>query len=1738
MSGTAEAGSTVTVTDAAGNELGSVTVGEDGSFSVPLSPALTNGETVTAVVTDTAGNSSEPVTATAPNTSVPDTTAPDAPVASVSEDGQTVSGTAEAGSTVQITLPDGTVLSASADAFGVYSIALPEALTNGESVTATATDAAGNVSEATTVTAPDTTAPAVPTATVSEDGASVSGTAEAGSTVTVTDAEGNELGSVTVGEDGTYSVPLSPALTNGETVTAVVTDTAGNSSEPVTATAPNTSVPDTTAPDAPVASVSEDGQTVSGTAEAGSTVQITLPDGTVLSASADAFGVYSIALPEALTNGESVTATATDAAGNVSEATTVTAPDTTAPAVPTATVSEDGAFVSGTAEAGSTVTVTDAEGNELGSVTVGEDGSFSVPLSPALTNGESVTATATDAAGNVSEATTATAPDTTAPAVPTATVSEDGASVSGTAEAGSTVTVTDGAGNELGSVTVGEDGSFSVPLSPALTNGESVTATATDAAGNLSEAITATAPDTTAPAVPTATVSEDGAFVSGTAEAGSTVTITDGAGNELGSVTVGEDGTFSVPLSPVPAAGDALTVTATDAAGNMSGPATATVPDTSVPDTTAPDAPVASISENGQSVSGTAEAGSTVHITLPDGTVLSASADAFGVYSIALPVALTNGESVTVTATDAAGNMSEATTATAPDTTAPAVPGQLTVSEDGSSVSGWGEAGSTVTITDATGNELGSVTVGEDGSFSVPLSPALTNGESVTATATDAAGNSSGPATATAPDTTAPDAPTATVSEDGGSVSGTAEAGSTVTITLADGTTATAQADSNGSYSYAFPQVQANGETISVSATDIAGNVSASTTVTAPVLSLAANDNDVVLDLSADSATTVESLSDWGFLIVGALGDIVSLLGDDSAQVTFTVDSNATADVVLEASATGSVLSLLNTMGVTVQQYNAQTSAWNTVADSSDPQWASVFTIGRSGVSLNLDNLGEGTYRALAYNTTLLAVGSFTSLTATVTQTAAGVVSGETLYTGNVITDEDPVHGADTVPANAVVTQVVNHAGDVVSVTADDTVIEGEYGTLTIDLDGSYTYTLTETSTAVLGQTDSFAYTLSAGALTTSANLTISLGAEPQAPGNVVAVDDEVAITFDTSVDSIDNGPSSQSGFTVLNLGLGNVLNVGILDDLTDPIIFDIEEGSSRTMTLQASAAGGSVVSGFDLYIYKFNDATQQYDQYRVVDSWLQVLLVGGTSEALTLTLEGGRYLFLMDTAYGLTAFTRYTLNILEDHIYSVETVSTSVSGNVMQDDTAPSGSIISAVNGVAIAADGMTSVTGSYGVLAIDAQGNYTYTLNNGVGADGITAPDSFVYTLTAPDGESDVGSLNITLTPSSLAAIEDSVTLPVTAVQEETSYSDTDVGTTSWSSSLFSSTSGNGSGTLTVADNSALKDATITFNVGSSLNLGGLSISWALLNSEGTQLASGSVASGTLLGGTATASLGDLELAAGDYTLNFTGSIGALSLGTITVSASVTGTSQLLDSFQTDSATAEGNIFDGSGSADNAADQLVSVQTKVSVTDVNGQITTLDPYITSDATASVQGRYGTLTLDSNGDYRYSLSNDVDISTITQKETFDYTLTALSGETASSTLTIDLTPQLDGSIHSDIATSTAYDDTFALGLGADTLIFNLLDSADATGGNGKDTWTDFSLAEGDKVDISQLLEGWDAGTGNLGDWLSVETVNGNTVIAIDRDGQGSAFTSTDLVSLQTTQITLDELMENNAIIA
>ncbi len=1009
----------------------------------------------------------------------------------------------------------------------------------------------------------------------------------------------------------------------------------------------------------------------------------------------------------------------------------------------------------------------------------------------------------------------------------------------------------------------------------------------------------------------------------------------------------------------------------------------------------------------------------------------------------------------------------------------------------------------------------------------------LTEGtHNFTVTATDAAGNTSVASAVTTiiVDTIAPTAPTGTFNADGSVLTGNAEAGSTVSIRLADGSTVTAIAGSNGTYSYTFLNKQTEGQTLQITATDVAGNTSLPGSALAPVLPLSASNNVEELNLSTTATVTNSQYSDYGFLLVGAVGNVLTLLGNDTAQVNFTVGNGGSADIVVNANATGAVLSLLNTLELVVQHY--VNGVWTTVVDTGQPQFADLLTLGATGVSLNLTGLADGNYRVLSYNTNLLATGSYTSLDVAVKETGPGTVTGETSLNGNVILDTDPTAGSDNAPAGTTISAVTNAQGVTTSVNADGTVIQGQYGTLTINRDGSYSYNLTDTSASVIGRTESFTYTITHNGVSASAQLVLSLGVGTVSNG-IVAVDDTNALTFDTSVHEINNGASSQAGFTLVGINLGSTLGLNLLDDMTNPIIYNVEEGTTRTMTIQASVGGVALASVFDLYVYKFNNATQTFEQVRVESGWLRAPLLGGSSSQLTLNLPAGEYLFLLNTASGIAVLTGYTLSVLQDHVYSVSSISETTTGDVLANDPVPAGTLVTEVNGVAVNGSGTTTIQGEYGTLTINSSGQYTYTLRSGVGADHISTPDTFVYTVTAPNGSKDTASLNITPTAQAMNAVNDvSAVMDVTSVHHTSAYSDTTVGVASWTTALLSSTQGSGSGTFVVDPNTALHNASLHFSVASLLALGGLTVNWTISDGSGV-IRSGSFNGGSLLGGSIDVPLTGLDLNAGTYTLNFTGSVPGLSVGNITITPSVNGTTYSLTDFDaTGTHTVNGNIFDGTDSG-GVLDQLHSVDTRLSVTGYNGVTTTLDPY-TGSATVNITGHYGILAIGADGHYTYTLNSGVSLSSITSKETFNYTLTDATGKTDSATLTINMAPQFISSEHNDVITGTAY---------GDTLIYQVLNTTvgNGTGGNvsssAGDHWTGFSLAQGDKIDISDLLVGWNGSASTLGNYLHVTNSNGNTVISIDRDGAGSTYTNTTLVTLDGVQTTYDELVNQQHII-
>ncbi|MFG8269568.1 Ig-like domain-containing protein [Pseudomonas aeruginosa] len=898
ISGQAEAGASVGI-DTNGDGKPDLTVIADanGNFTAPLNPPLTNGETVTVIVTDPAGNSSTPVTAEAPDF-------PDAPQVNASN-GSVLSGTAEAGVTIVITDGNGNPIGqTSADANGNWSFTPGSQLPDGTVVNVVARDAAGNSSPATSITV-DGVAPSAPVVEPS-NGSELSGTAEPGSSVTLTDGNGNPIGQTTADANGNWSFTPSTPLPDGTVVNVVARDAAGNSSPPASVTV------DAVAPATPTVDPSN-GTTLSGTAEPGSSVTLTDGNGNPIGqVTADGSGNWTFTPSTPLPNGTVVNATATDPSGNASSPASVTV-DAVAPATPVVNPS-NGTTLSGTAEPGATVTLTDGNGNPIGQVTADGSGNWSFTPGTPLANGTVVNATASDPTGNTS-APASTTVDSVAPAAPVVNPS-NGAEISGTAEPGATVTLTDGSGNPIGQVTADGSGNWSFTPSTPLADGTVVNATATDPAGNTGGQGSTTV-DAITPATPTVNLS-NGSSLSGTAEPGSTVILTDGNGNPIAEVTADGSGNWTyTPSTPI-ANGTVVNVVAEDAAGNSSPPATVTV------DSSAPPAPVINPS-NGVVISGTAEAGATVTLTDAGGNPIGqVTADGSGNWSFTPGTPLANGTVIVATATDPTGNTGPQA-ATTVDAVAPPAP--VIDPSNGTTISGTAEAGAKVILTDGNGNPIGETTADGSGNWTFTPATPLANGTVVNAVAQDPAGNT-GPQGSTTVDAVAPNTPVVNPSN-GNLLNGTAEPGSTVTLTDGNGNPiGQTTADGSGNWSFTPGSQLPNGTVVNVTASDAAGNTSppATTTVDSSLPSIPQVDpsNSSVISGTADAGNTIiitdgngnpigqvtaDGSGNWSFtpgipLPDGTVVNVVarSPSNVDSAPAVITVDGVAPAAPVIDPS--------------------------------------------------------------------------------------------------------------------------------------------------------------------------------------------------------------------------------------------------------------------------------------------------------------------------------------------------------------------------------------------------------------------------------------------------------------------------------------------------------------------------------------------------------------------------------------------------------------------------------------------------------------------------------------------------------------------------------------------------------------------------------------------------------------------------------------------------------------------
>jgi len=422
-------------------------------------------------------------------------------------------------------------------------------------------------------------------------------------------------------------------------------------------------------------------------------------------------------------------------AGNTSSSGTTT-PPTTAPAAPViASFSTDSGVagdgitndntldLKGTAAAGSTVKIYDGS-TQIGTTTATSTGSWDYITSILTDAKHTLTATATNASGQTSTASAAltVTVDTKAPAAPTIvsdTVNSANQVVaSGTAEANSTIKVFDGT-TQVGTATSNATGAWTVTTAGLAAGTHALTATATDVAGNVSAA--------SAPFDPV--IGSSGSSGSGTSGSGTSGSGTSGSGTS-GSGTSGS-GTSGSGTSGSGTSGTGTTAPAAPQIASFS-----------------TDSGVAGdhiTSDKTLTLDGTAVANSTVKVF--DGTTQlgSVTADANGAWHYTT-AALADGKH-SFTATDTASGVTSKASAALDvtvDAAAPDAPILLSdpTTHNRATVSGTAEAGSLVKLYEGT-TLLGTTTAATDGSFSV-TTPNLKHGShTFTATATDAAGNTS-----------------------------------------------------------------------------------------------------------------------------------------------------------------------------------------------------------------------------------------------------------------------------------------------------------------------------------------------------------------------------------------------------------------------------------------------------------------------------------------------------------------------------------------------------------------------------------------------------------------------------------------------------------------------------------------------------------------------------------------------------------------------------------------------------------------------------------------------------------------------------------------------------------------------------------------------------------------------------------------------------------------------------------
>ncbi|HHQ1669152.1 TPA: BapA-related adhesin SiiEA [Escherichia coli] len=1455
---TAEAGQIVTVTlNSPTVQTYQATVQADGSWSINIPAAdleaLTDGShTLTATVNDKAGNPASTTHNLAVDLTVPvltiNTIAGD-DIINATEHGQAlvISGSStggEAGDVVTVTLNSKTYTT-TLDASGNWSVGVPAAdvtaLGSGpQTVTATVTDAAGNSDSETHTVTVNLTAPTIGINTIATDdvinatekGADlqISGTSNqpAGTTITLTLNGQNYTATTDASGNWSTTVPASAVGALGEasyTVTANVTDSAGNSNSASHNVQVNTALPGVTLN--PVASddiinAAESGvaQTISGQvtgAAAGDTVTVTL-GGKTYTATVQGNLSWSVDVPaadiQAIGNGElTVNAWVTNGVGNTGSGSRDITIDANLPGLRVDTVAGDD--VVNSIEHGQALVITGSSSglaagaaltvvinNVTYGATVLADGTWSLGV-PAANVGNwpagtvNITVSGATSAGNPVTITHPVTVDLAAVAISINTVSGDdvinaaekgadltlSGSTSGV-EPGQTVTVTfDG---KTYTATVAGDGSWTttVPAADlaALRDGDAtVQASVSTINGNTASATHVYSVDATTPTLTINTIATDDILnaaeagnpltISGssTAEAGQTVTVTLNGVTYTGTVQADGSWSVSVPtadLSNLTASQYTVSASVNDKAGNPVSATHGLAVDLTVPvltiNTVSGD-DIINATEHGQAlvISGSStggEAGDVITVTLNSKTYTT-TLDASGNWSVGVPLsdvtALGSGpQNITATITDAAGNSDDASRTVTVNLAAPtigintiATDDVINATEKGADLQITGTsnqpAGTTITVTLNGQNYTTTADASGNWSVTVPASAVGTLGEAtytVTASATDADGNSGSASHNVQVNTALPGVTINVVATDdiinaaeagvdqtiSGQVTGAA-AGDTVTVTLG-GATYTATVQANLSWSVDVPasalQALGNGElTISASVTNSVGNTGNGTreiTIDANLPGLRVDTvagDDVVNIIEHGQALVITgSSSDLAAgsnvtLTINGQTYVAAVLADGSwsvgvpaadvsawpaGTVTITASGNTTA---------GNPVSVTHpvTVDLTAVAVSINAITVDDVINAAEKGAALTLSGSTSGVEAGQTvtvNFGGKTYTASvatngSWSTTVPAadmaalrdgdasaqasVSNVNGNSATTTHAYSVDASAPTV-TINTIAGDDILNAAEAGAALTITGSSTAEAGQTVTVT-----LNGENYTGTVQTDGSWSVSVPQADVSALTASN---YTVSAAVndkagnpASVNHNLTVDTSV-PVVTINTVAGDDVINATEHAQAQIISGSATGAATGSTVTVTIGTNTFTTVLDasgnwsvGVPASVVSALANG---TVTINASVtdvAGNSgsathqVTVNTGLPTITFNAISG--DNVLNADEKGQPLTISGGSTGLatgaqvTVTLNGHNYSATTDASGNWTLTVPVSdLAALGQANYTVSASATSAAGN------------------------------------------------------------------------------------------------------------------------------------------------------------------------------------------------------------------------------------------------------------------------------------------------------------------------------------------------------------------------------------------------------------------------------------------------------------------------------------------